>query len=148
MRIVLTTLSIGILYGLTAGIASSIHGTFGDVIYWFIMSFGFILIPLFVCVCVFHFLLNIYKWTRRQPALISQILTLCFIFNLFLFSISLPDFIRHQNNAAYIHYKSFTEYFKTEMLEGVITATMFSIAIPSLDNYFKKKIIKFDASRQ
>ena len=148
MRITFTTLTIGLLYALIVGIPSSIHWTFGDIIYSCIMSFGFILIPLFISVCVFHLLLNIYKWTKKQPSITVQILTLCFILNLSLFLIALPDFVRHQNEPTYIHYKSFSKYFKTNMLEAVITKTSFSIVIPLLDNFIKKKIVRFDTSRR
>jgi hypothetical protein len=148
MRIVLITLTIALFYALTTTVISITHRTFGDIIYSFVMTFGFILIPLFICVCIFHLFLNIYKWTKRQPTLIIQILTLWLVYNLSLFFVNLPDFIRHQNNQGYLHYKSFAEYFMTEMLEGFIIATIFSIAIPLLDNFFKDKIIKRHTSHK
>ena len=142
MRIILTTLTIAFLFALIGAIISLTHWTFGDFIYSFIMQFGFIIIPLFVCVCVFHFILSISKWTKRQPALIIQILALWFIYNLFLFLVNLPDFLRHQNNSDYVHYKSFAEYFATNVLEGFIIATIFSIAIPLFDKLLKNRTDK------
>lgn len=70
------------------------------------------------------------------------------VYNLALLLISLPDFIRHQNNREYLHYKSFTEYFMTNMLDGFIIATIFAIAIPLLDNFFKRKVINLDISQK
>ncbi len=70
------------------------------------------------------------------------------VFNLTLFLINLPDFFRHQNSAGYLRYKSFTEYFMTNILEGFIIATIFAIAIPLLDKFFKDKIIKLDTSQK
>ncbi|RNI31828.1 hypothetical protein EFY79_21030 [Hanamia caeni] len=108
------------------------------------MTFSFIVIPLFIGVCVFHFLLNIYRLTKSQPAMLIQMLTLWLVYNLTLILINLPDFVRHQNNAGYLRYKSFVEYFTTNILEGFITATIFAIAIPLLDKFFKGKIVKLD----
>jgi hypothetical protein len=148
MRIVLTTLTIAFFYGLTAGIIFPIHWTLGDIIYSFVMAFGFIAIPVFICICVFHFLLNIYKWIKRQPTLLIQIVTLWLIYNLALILIHLPDFFRHQNNSGYLPYKSFSEYFMTNILEAFITATIFAITIPLLDKFFKDKIIRYEMSQK
>jgi len=148
MRIFLTTLTISFFYALTAAFFSITHWTFGDFVYSFVMAFGFILIPLFICVFFFHFLLTIYRWTKRQPTLITQILTLWFVYNLTSLLISLPDFIRHQNNNGYLPYKSFAEYFMTNMLEEFINATIFAIAIPLLDTFFRVKFIKPDTSQK
>ena len=148
MRITLTTLTIGLLYALVAVAISTINWEIGEVIYSFIMTFGFVLLPLIISVLVFHFLLKIYLWTRQRPALIFQILTFSFILNIFLFLIHLSDFFRHQTDPTYKHYKSFAEYFITNMLEGVITATSFSILIPLVDNFFKKKILNYETLRE
>ena len=136
MRIVLTTLTIAFLYALTSTVISVTHWTFGDIIYLFVTTLGFIIIPLLICVLVFHFLLYVYKRTKRHPRIIIQILTLCLVFNLTLLLINLPDFFRHQNNSGYLHYKSFVEYFITNMLEAFIIATIFAIVIPLLDKFF------------
>ncbi len=138
MRITLTTLIIAFLFALVATIISPTPWTFGDLI----MTFGFIIIPLFICVCVFHFVLNIYKWTKQLPSLIIQILILWLIYNLFLLSINIPDFLRHQNNQGYARYKSYAEYFATNIFESIIIATIFSITIPLLDKLLKNKIDK------
>ena len=148
MRIVLTTLTISFFYALTATAISITRWTFAEIIYSFAMTFGFIIIPLFICVCFFHFLLYVYKWTKRQPTLITQILTLWLVYNLTLFLINFPDFIRQQNNREYLHFKSFTEYFMKNMLDGFIIATIFAIAIPLLDKFFKRKVIKLDISQK
>jgi hypothetical protein len=147
MRITLNTLTIAFIFALIATIISLIDWSFGNFIYSFIMTFGFIIIPVFVCVCIFHFMLNIYKWTKRKPALIIQILTLCLIFNIFLLLIQFPDFMRHQNDAGYVRYNSFAEYFLTNILEGSINATIFSVLIPVLDKFFKNKILKFNSEK-
>ncbi len=138
MRITLTTLIIAFLFALGETIISPTYWTFGDLI----MRFGFIIIPLFICVCVFHFVLNIYKWTNQLPSLIIQILILWLIYNLLLLSISFPDFLRHQNNQGYVRYKSYAEYFETNILESFIIATIFSFTIPLLDKFLKNKIDK------
>jgi cytochrome c biogenesis protein CcdA len=148
MRIVLTTLTISFFYALTATVISITKWTFGDITYSFVMTFGFIIVPLFMCVCVFHFLLHVYRRTKRQPTLIIQILTLCFLYNLTLLLINLPDFFRHQNNAGYIRYKSFAKYFTTNMSEGFITATIFAILIPLIDNIFKNRFIKLNTQKK
>lgn len=140
MRITLTTLTIAFLFALIGTIISITYWSPGNFLDSFILAFGFIVIPLFICVCVFHFVLNIYKWTKKQPALIIQILTLWFIYNLFLLLLSLPDFFRHQNSAGYVRYKSFVEYLMTNTFEGFIIATIFSITIPLLDRFLKNKI--------
>lgn len=140
MRITLTTLTIAFLYALIGTMISINNWTFGDFLYSFIMTFGFIIIPLLICVCVFHLVINIYKRTKRQPTLIIQIFTVWFIYNLSLLLVSLPDFYRHQNNPGYVRYKSFVEYFKTNLFEGFIIATIFSITIPLLDKFLKNKI--------
>jgi hypothetical protein len=142
MRITLTTLTIAFLFALIGTIISPTYWTFGDFIVSFIMTFGFIIIPLFICVCVFHLVLNIYKRTERQPSLIIQILILWLIYNLFLCLVGLPDFLRHENTPGYVPYKSFAEYFMTNILEGFIIATIFSVSIPVLDKFFKNKIFK------
>jgi hypothetical protein len=148
MRIVLTTLTISFFYALMVTAISITSWTFADIIYSFLMTFGFIIIPLFICVCVFHFLLYVYKRTKRQPRIIIQILTLCLVFNLTLFLINLPDFFRHQNNLGYLRYKSFVEYFMTNMLEAFIIATIFAVVIPLLDKFFKNKVIRHNNSQK
>lgn len=147
MRIVLTTLTIAFFYALTATIISPAHLSSGDIFYSFVMTFGFIVIPLLICICIFHCLLNIYGWTKTQPTMLTQMFTLWLIYNLTLVLINLPDYFRHQNNAGYLRYKSFEEYFTANLLEGVITATIFAIAIPLLDMFFKGKVIKLDTSQ-
>jgi hypothetical protein len=139
VRIVLTTLCIAFLYAFTGTLISLPHWTFGYVIYSLVMTFGFILIPLLLCVCIFHILLAIYRATKREPPLAIQMLTLWTVYNLFLFLISLPDFIRHQHDKTYFHYRSFVDYFLTNMLEAFIIATSFSIAIPLLDRFLTKE---------
>jgi hypothetical protein len=147
MRIVLTTLTISFFYALTATFISVTQWIFGDIIYSFGMSFAFIIIPLFICVSVFHFLLYVYKRTKQQPTLTIQILTLWFLYNLTLLLINLPDFFRHQNNAGYLHYKSLAEYFTTNMSQGYITATIFAVLIPLIDNIFKNRFIKLNTHK-
>ena len=75
-----------------------------------------------------------------------QILILFVIYNITILLFNLPEFIRHQNEPTYKHYNSVGEYFMDNMLEGVITATAFSIIIPFLDKFLKKRFIKFGAS--
>ena len=140
MRIILTTLTISFLYALIGTMISINNWAFGDFLYSFIMTFGFIIIPLLICVCVFHLVIIIYKWTKRQPTLIIQILTVWVIYNLSLLLLNLPDFFRHQNNPDYVRYQSFVEYFKRNLFEGIIIATIFSIVIPLLDKFLKNKI--------
>jgi hypothetical protein len=142
MRIVLSTLTIAFLYALIATIISLTRWTVGDAIYSFVTTFGFIIIPLFICICVFYFLLSVYPWTKTQTSMLTQGLTLWFIFNLTLVSINLPDFFRHQKMAGYVPYKSFQEYFSTNIFEGFVTATIFAFAIPLLDKFYKDKIFK------
>lgn len=137
MRITLTTLTIAFAYALWGTIVSLTHWTFGDFLFSLIMSFSFIIIPLFMCVCVFHFVLWIYRQAKRQPVLMNQILILCCIYNLFLFLLNLPDLLRHQNDPAYVPYKSFSEYFSMNMLEDMVTATIFAITIPAVDRFIK-----------
>ena len=144
MRIILTTLTIAFCFALTTTVFSIVHWKLGDFIYSFGMTFGFILIPLTICVFFFHFLLNVYRWTKRKPKIITQILTLWLVYNFALIFISIPDFIRHQNNREYSQYKSFVEYSMTNILEGFIIASIFAIVIPLLDILLKQKIIKVD----
>lgn len=143
MRVALTTLTIALLYGLISIISSSVNRTLSDVVYSFITFSSYSLIFVFLSVLIFHFLLNIFKWTKRDPALIFRILTLGLILYTPVILIHLPDYVRHQNDPTYIPYSSLVAYFKKNMLEGVITATCLSIAIPILDVFFQNKILKF-----
>jgi uncharacterized membrane protein YwaF len=147
MRIVLTTLTIAFIYAIMATIISEARSTVRDVIYSVVMTFGFVIIPVFICVFVFYFLHNIYRWTNKQPSILTQMLTLWFIYNLTLVLINLPDFFRHKNIVEYMPYKSFQEYFVSNILEGFVTATIFAFAIPLLDKYYKDKAFKI-AARQ
>ena len=144
MRFFLTIVISAFLYSLTTTLIAYSNLTLGDFFYWFVLTFGFIIIPLFFSVCIFHLTLTIYKLTNKRPLLIFQILILWIIFNLILLSVNLPDFFRHQKNPEYFHYKSFADYYMTNMLEGFITATCFAIAIPLLDKFIKNRIEKFD----
>ena len=144
MRIFLTIIISAFLYSLTTTLIAYSNLTLGDFFYWFVLTFGFIIIPLFFSVCIFHLTLTIYKWTNKRPSLIFQILMLWIIFNLILLSVNLPDFFRRQRNPDYVHYKSFIDYYMTTMLEGLITATCFAIAIPLLDKFIKTRISNFD----
>ena len=144
MRIVLTILTIAFFYAFLAVFIRPRYLSLGDIFYSFVMTFVFILIPLIICICVFHFLLNVYGWTKTQPSVLTQILILWLIYCLTLVLINLPDFFRHQNNKGYLRYKSFEQYFTINVLESVITATIFAVAIPLLDKLFNDKIVKFD----
>lgn len=148
MRILFTIIILAFLYSLTTTLIAYSHLTLSDFSYWFVLTFGFIIIPLFFSVCIFHLTLNIYRWTNKRPLLIFQILILWIIFNLILLSVNIPDFFRKQKNPAYTHYKSFADYYMTNMLEGLITATCFAIAIPVLDRLIKNKIDKYDKRHQ
>ncbi len=139
MRIVLITLAVGLLYTMVAILLSLVNAS-GENIASFILTFGFVLLPAFICVFVFHLVNKTFRWRGKPLTVLAQILLLAFIFNLVLFPISIPDFQRHQNNTAYTHYSSFGEYFKENMLESVLTATAFAIIIPLLNELFKNVI--------
>jgi hypothetical protein len=144
MRLILTTLIIAFFYALIGAIISTSNATFGDIFYIFIMAFGYILIPLIVCVFIFNLLLYVYKKTKRQAALIIQILTLLLFFYLILLLISLPGFIRYRGNSSYIDYNSFAAYFKANFFEGIINVTIFSITIPLIYKFLKKRKVKLN----
>lgn len=148
MRILFTIIISAFLYSLTTTLIAYSDLTSGDFFYWFVLTFGFICIPLFFSVCIFHLTLTIYEWTNKRPLLLFKILILWTIYNLILLSVNLPDFFRHQKNPDYVHYKSFTDYYMTNMLEGLITATCFAIAIPFLDKFIKNEIDKFDKKHE
>lgn len=139
MRIILTTLTIAFLVSLLGTVITLKAWTFGNFIYSFIMTFGAILILSIVAVCVFHLVFSTYKSTKRQPQILIQILTLWCIYNVSLLLINLPDFYRHQNSPGYCRYRSFGQYFKTDLLEGFIIATIFAITVPVVDRFLKAK---------
>ncbi|MGN6400906.1 MAG: hypothetical protein ACTHMD_10660 [Flavisolibacter sp.] len=139
MKIILTTIAISLLYAI-AVILFSLAKTSGETFESFLMIFSFILLPAFICVCVFNLVLKLFGWKGKPLSILAQVLLLVFIFNLVLFPIAIPDFNRHQNNAGYTHYSSFSEYFRGNMLEGILTATAFAILIPLLDKLFKNFI--------
>ena len=146
MRIILTTMAVGLLYTLAAILLALSKAT-GESFASFLMTFGFILLPAFICVCAFHFVLYIFSRTKTHPTILLQILLLTLIFNVVLFLIAVPDFNRHQNDATYTHFSSFGEYFKTNMLESVLVATAFAILIPVLDRLIRK-VIRVNAEQQ
>ncbi len=76
----------------------------------------------------------------------AQIVTLFILFNLTVLLVQLPDFFRHQAEPHYTRYNSFSEYFIKNIYEGVITATIFSIVIPLLDNFIRKRMARIDTT--
>lgn len=107
-------------------------------IYSLIMSFFFIIVPLSIAVFVFYLIFAVFKWRANRWSVTTQIVTLLIIFNLTVLLFNLPDFVRHQTSPNYNQYHSFREYFIRNLLEGIITATLFSIVIPLLNNFLIK----------
>jgi hypothetical protein len=141
MRIVITILLVAFSYSLVGslwGIVAS-HWTTDMFTYSLIISFFFILFPLSISVCVLQLILAIYKWKNEQCTVTAQIVTLFIILNLSVLLVHLPDFFRHQTKPHYSRYNSFGVYFISNIFEGVIIATIFSLVIPLLDNFLKKR---------
>jgi ABC-type uncharacterized transport system permease subunit len=141
MRLVLTALLLALLYSLLGSLWSAItlKWKVDAFIYSLVMSFFFILIPLFIAVSVFHLFLSICKWTNRHCGAITQITALFVTFNLTVLLFYLPDFIRHQTAPGYTRYNSFGDYIIDKVLEGAISATIFSIAIPIFYRFLRNK---------
>ena len=136
MRIILNTIITGLLYTIFIRILSKIHLVSGDSL----MRFGFILIAVFLAVCFFHLLLNIYTWTNTKPSLILQVFIFCSCLIFILMLVHVPDLIRHQTDPDYVHYRSFTQYFRAHLVKPVITAICFSITIPLVDIFIRRTI--------
>ncbi|OSZ81383.1 hypothetical protein CAP36_09160 [Chitinophagaceae bacterium IBVUCB2] len=148
MRIVIPVLILAFFYALVGSLLSTmtLNWPTDTFIYSIIMSFFFILLPLFIAVCVFHLILSICKWMNKRCTVKAQIVTLFILFNLTVLLVQLPDFFRHQAEPHYTRYNSFSEYFIKNIYEGVITATIFSIVIPLLDNFIRKRMARIDTT--
>jgi small neutral amino acid transporter SnatA (MarC family) len=139
MLIVITTLAVGLIYTLATMLLSLAKGS-GETFASLLTTFGFSLLPAFICVCVFHLVHKTFRWRGKRLNLLAEILLLTFIFNLLLFPLAIPGLNTHQTEASYTHYSSFSKYFKENMLESVITATTFAILIPLLNRLFERII--------
>lgn len=137
MRIFLTTIITGLLYILLTSLDFQAHKNAGDRI----MIFFMILFPIFGAVCLYHFFQVIYKWIKKRPSPLTEILILCLGLNLTLFLVTLPDYISHQTELGYSRYTSYWEFFKTNVLEATITAICFSIVIPLVDICIQRSFV-------
>jgi len=131
---ILTVLIISILFSVGYSLADTKNW-----VYSFAMYFSFLLLQVFLATCVFCLIRTILKRIRNETSLILEMSITFIVILTFIYLIHLPDYLRHQNEAGYVPYKSLTEYFNKELAEATLMTIAFSITIPITNRILERK---------
>lgn len=137
MRHFLIIFITSLLYVLLTSIDVQTHRNSGDMI----MVFWLITIPITCAVCIFNFLILVYKRTKKQPSIILRVFIFWFVLVAILFIITLPDFLGNNKNTDNNNGNSYFIFFMDYVMEAFTTISCFSIIIPLLDIFLRRLLL-------
>ena len=107
----------------------------------FFLTFGFLLIPVFLSTCLLYLIKAIFKRTHISSSLPLQMTIMFLIIMTLTFVIYIPDYLRHHKEPGYIPYNSMTEYFTNQILEPLLMTIVYSITIPITNRILERKLV-------